>query len=526
MTHRPPARRGGRLGWATALLCALLALATTPSVVAAPAASPEVVGTETELPADPLDPPVTPQEALAVAEEATSTEPDRGQADVQAPQEAIPEATLALRDLWLARDDLHGADRRRARALLARPDTAAADPRWRYPSTVVPQRTCDSRICVVHVASGHHAATEAWVTTTLRLVGEAWRGVVDERGYRAPAPDAGLGGDDRFDVYLADLGPGLYGYCAPERLVPGQPARATAYCVLDNDMAGLGQRPTDALAATAAHEFFHAVQFNYDVAEDLWFMETTATWMESQVFGAVHDNTQFLADGQLGRPRRPLDYPSAAYGNWIFAQFLAQRHGDDTIRRIWDRLDASTGARDEWSLQGVRAHLSARGDSWPRAYADFVRVNQRPGRHYAGGAAYPRAAPSDRVRLRERGATRSVSATLPHLTSRTLKVAVPGTAKGRRTVRLEVTAGRPTYAAVQVLVQRRDGRTSLRRVRLDRRGEGAVRIRFAARKVRHLVVLTSHSGAAHRNCGRNSGWACGGDPVGTMRVELRATRLR
>jgi hypothetical protein len=28
---------------------------------------------------------------------------------------------------------------------------------------------------------------------------------------------------------------------------------------------------------TAAHEFFHAIQYGYDVSEDPWLMESTAT---------------------------------------------------------------------------------------------------------------------------------------------------------------------------------------------------------------------------------------------------------
>jgi hypothetical protein len=37
------------------------------------------------------------------------------------------------------------------------------------------------------------------------------------------------------------------------------------------------------LKVTAAHEFFHAVQFAYDIGEDGWLMESTATWMEEHV---------------------------------------------------------------------------------------------------------------------------------------------------------------------------------------------------------------------------------------------------
>ena len=46
---------------------------------------------------------------------------------------------------------------------------------------------------------------------------------------------------------------------------------------------------------TAAHEFFHAVQFAYDAADDQWFMESTATWMEDEIYDDVNDNLQYLS---------------------------------------------------------------------------------------------------------------------------------------------------------------------------------------------------------------------------------------
>lgn len=440
-----------------------------------------------------------------------------------------PELTLALRDLWLARGELTGAEQRQARALLSRPSDDRAHEAWRYPADVERLRTCSARVCVTHVGVGQHRAAPAWASATLGAFEASWSRVVDGLGYRPPAADGTRGGDARFDVYLADLSSqrGLYGYCAAEELVPGQAARATAFCVLDNDMADLGPRPRDALSATAAHEFFHAVQFNYDVAEDVWFMESSATWAEGQVFPGLRDNRQFLPHGQLGRPTTPLDSHAGRYGNWIFVQYLAQTGGVDAVRRVWERLDASAGARDEWSLLAVRRHFAARGVAWPRLYADFARANFRPGRHYADGDGLPRARAgvTDRVTLRKRRPTTTRTAWLPHLSSHTLRLRVGHLDRGHRRMRLDLRATRKAHARVQLLVHRRDGRVVHRRVTLGAQGRATVRVTLRPRRVRHVVVLTSHSGAAHRNCGSNSGWACGGDPVGDLRVRVRA-RLR
>ena len=42
--------------------------------------------------------------------------------------------------------------------------------------------------------------------------------------------------------------------------------------------------PIENLQFTAAHQFFHAIQFGYDAYEDAWFMEGTAAWIEDEVY--------------------------------------------------------------------------------------------------------------------------------------------------------------------------------------------------------------------------------------------------
>ena len=71
---------------------------------------------------------------------------------------------------------------------------------------------------------------------------------------------------------------------------------------------------------TAAHEFFHAVQFHYDIGEDIWFMEGTATWIEDEAYDDVNDSLRYLPSGPMGQPLVPLDRNTGfrIYGTWIF----------------------------------------------------------------------------------------------------------------------------------------------------------------------------------------------------------------
>ena len=163
---------------------------------------------------------------------------------------------------------------------------------------------------------------------------------------------------------------GLYGYCTTDKRIRARgPSDAWAYCVLDNDYRAR-QFPAgtqlENLRVTAAHEYFHAVQFAYDAFEDAWFMEATATWAEDEVYPDINDNLQYLRHGPLGRPGVPLDRFALGglhhYGAWVFFRYLAEQFpapvGMSTlIRQMW-----SAGRRI-----GRRSWTSTRcGPSAPR----------------------------------------------------------------------------------------------------------------------------------------------------------------
>ena len=186
------------------------------------------------------------------------------------------------------------------------------------------------------------------------------------------------GGNALFDVYLSQIGDdGLYGFCAPEEKVPGQRFVYSGYCVLDNDFTEFPLGPLPSLQVTAAHEFFHAIQFDYDATEDRWFMEATATWVEEQYADAIDDNRQYLPYGQLGRPRQPLDefdsFGQSQYGNWLFFELLSQDFGPDVVRRIWNLADATRGRSRPLLDRGRQAGGQSRAGSRLRGLLRALR---------------------------------------------------------------------------------------------------------------------------------------------------------
>lgn len=446
-------------------------------------------------------------------------------------------ATMYLRDLALRVPALAGPERERAVALLDRPSDAEParfedfDPEYgTRPVTI----DCDATrpVCVHWVHGGRHAATDAFAATVLDVLRDVWDAEVVDAGYRPPKPDRETspgdavlpgtddGGGPQTDVYLAELGDlGLFGYCASNDRKLATPLTTfdlSAYCVLDNDYLGYGYaNPLLPLRVTAAHEFFHAVQFAYDAAEDAYLMEGTATWVEDEVFDAVNDNRAFLRSSPLSDPTIPLDLGTGqrVYGTWIWFRFLAERLGDpDVVRRIWELADAGPGGPDRYSTRATRRVLEDSGLDLSDALATFAAWNVRPGRFYEEGSAWPPARIQHRLRLTPRTTWWRVDARLRHLTSRAVSLARGAALSPDARLRIRI-EGPPasTSPAARLVVIDRDGVRVLA-IPLDAGGDGSRTVRFGT-GVRRVVAIAVNASTRFRDCDRIGRYSCGGRPI-------------
>ncbi len=426
-----------------------------------------------------------------------------------------PFSTLAMRDLFVARPTLGPLESFVANALLARPTDGAQDPGgdgYRGPTG----KSCGPRVCVHYALRGADAPpSRRWVHRTLRVVGNVWDHEVDGMRFRPPPADGRRGGDRRFDVYLAELGDrGLFGYCTPERRLRRERFAASSYCVLDDDFSRreFAARPIDSLRVTAAHEFFHAIQFGYDFREDPWLLESSATWIEETFADRVDDNRRYLRFGSVRRPGVPLDDFSndryAHYGNWAWWEYLTERYGDRLVRAVWNQADTVGDAPDLSSIRALETVLD-RHAGLPRTLASYAVANLSPADTYLEGRKWPaakvgRPAGLDRT---HRSATRLVR--VDHLAARHLAFAPKPDLRGSR-LRVRVDAPRHR-AAARVIVVRVDGRRVRHAVRLDRRGDGTLTVKFGARGIAQVVVTLVNTSTRYR-CHQDTSLACGGEP--------------
>lgn len=416
------------------------------------------------------------------------------------------EPSTALMQLNQVLDDLPATERKQAEAMFARPtDGPSSEDYFTYPEGVTVQRECGAHTCVHYVRSTQHATTPAWVQTTLAVMEHVWAKEIGGLGYDAPPSDGTKGGNAKVDVYLGNVGnQGIYGYANVDR--PNRD-RSPGYLVLDNDFAEFPGVPRKLLRATAAHEFFHVVQFGYQTTEDTWFLESTATWIEEQVYDGVNDNRQFLATSSARYPGRELDLMSAMYGNWIFFQNLSERHGPEIIRNMWVRA-ARDGVR---STSAIHRALRARGSSLNDAFIRFSADNTMPARAYEEGAAYPTAKKSRTWRLtRSNPSTGKRRARIDHLSARDY-VLRPARNFGSRW-KLHLWINGPSRAPrAYVVVFRGTGRISRIPVDLNRHGNARVTVPFSHDGVRKIGLTVANTSSRYK-CNTGGGFSCDGTP--------------
>ena len=308
-------------------------------------------------------------------------------------------------------------------------------------------------------------------------------------------------------MYLAQIGDaGLYGYCAPERRKPGYQWLASGYCVLDNDFAEFPLAPMDSAKVTAAHEFFHAIQFGYDFGEDVWLLEATATWMEEHVFDEVNDNRQYLKAGQVFDPTFPLDFfnptGSQQYGNWPFFEFLSKNYGVGVVKSIWNKAAAFRGAPDLYSTKAISGVLKPKG-GFTKNYSRFASANLLPGKFYPEGASWPSAQLKGVYTLtKAQRRTGKHGTHLLHMSSASWRVKSSSSLRSNKW-HLKVKVDGPAayrMPAAYVLVAKRKGFDKIF-VKLNGKGNGQVVVPFSRKKVKAVYVSLVNASTRFK-CGK------------------------
>ena len=215
------------------------------------------------------------------------------------------------------------------------------------PSFTGPHYTFDSpsgRFKIHWTDAGADATTLGYANTIAGAADSSWAVQCDEMGFFHPPPDNGVGGDDKYDIYIKYLTGGTLGYttCAGEYRPPDSTHDSSAsHIVMDNGITGSGTR-----VCTVAHEFQHAIQMSYDYNEPTWFMENCAVWMEEMVYPEINDYLMYISYGENALRYPWMDIRSGSmywYGAFTWPWMMWDRWGYTSVRDIWDYCASQSG---------------------------------------------------------------------------------------------------------------------------------------------------------------------------------------
>ncbi len=230
-------------------------------------------------------------------------------------------------------------------------------------------------------------------------------------GYLPPPNDGTLGGDDKYDVYVLNLGGGLYGATTPEVYLDKKTYQS--YIEMDNSFSkteGYNTFGINAARVTAAHEFHHAIQvgsYTYNT-DDLYYYELTSTSMEEFVYDEVNDYYAYMPSffNTLGSEFDNHD----GYDLAVWNIFLRERmggvvpnDGDKIIKRSWELMRD----KEYRATLAIANALNEYGYSFAQefnVFADwlyFSGENSKNGEFFEESSHYPSVKPTITTQLNE-----------------------------------------------------------------------------------------------------------------------------
>ena len=185
------------------------------------------------------------------------------------------------------------------------------------------------------------------------------------------------GGSGAYDVYVRNAGGGVYGYVQPEYYANNNTGNNehssgvnevnafTSYMVMRHNYNGFPNTELEAIQVTAAHEYFHAVQFGYDGWEENWVTEATAVQFEEIVYDEVNDCYQYMSSW-FNSPQQSLNLDSSNrwYGSFIFFEYVNSHLSDEAIREFWEQSIAHDSYYGDYSVQTLDEAFDDLGSSF------------------------------------------------------------------------------------------------------------------------------------------------------------------
>lgn len=246
----------------------------------------------------------------------------------------------------------------------------------------------------VNISDDNNDGIPNYIDSVSVVFNQISNGIHKVQGYLMPPSDGfysgnrDKGGSEHYDVYIRNLSSRYYGYTQPEEFAQGKGDNErsktvveinafTSYMVIRNNYNNFPLSELENIKVTAAHEYYHAIQFGYDGWEMPWLLEASAVWMEEEMYDNINDCYQYMGDW-FSQPQRALDEDGFHwYGSFIFFEYIEQHMGGaKTIRRIFDESVRSNSQERDGSHSAINASLKQQGYSFQQALNGMSVANK------------------------------------------------------------------------------------------------------------------------------------------------------
>ena len=231
-----------------------------------------------------------------------------------------------------------------------------------------------------------------------------WIFFEDTLGYSPPPPNTQSSISQKYNIYVENLPPNYFALTYTTTFSNQSETGCFSYIKMRNNYSGSvfqDLSESENIKITAAHEFFHAIQFSYNCYERFWLMEATAVWSEDELYNDINDHYRYMPSWFQNSSKTIDDESSHMYGSFILFQYIDEHlGGPQTIKKIWEESRSRANSVNDVSFTSIDAALSESGSSFISALNSMRIANRIMSNHpnaepytYAEAQQYPVTSP-------------------------------------------------------------------------------------------------------------------------------------
>ena len=216
-----------------------------------------------------------------------------------------------------------------------------------------------------------------YVSNMGNIFEEVWSFYIDSMGFEPPPMNT----ENLYEINIEYLPINWFGYA----IALGSGASCDGYIRMRNSYSNFNDNTEEEnIQVTAAHEFFHAIQFGYNCysirlnSKDIWFMEATAVWGEDEMYNDINDLYRYMPNW-FSQPQKSIDNQNGTfqYGTFILFQYIDEHlGGPKMIKDCWEQSKLLAHPAKDVAFEAIDMALEPYNSSFEDAYLKMRIANR------------------------------------------------------------------------------------------------------------------------------------------------------